>query len=92
LPTAAIKRAAVIVGSVSADDPATFEQTAQVAILHIAAIEDLPIPSGAVASFKHSPKTAFRFFLVHSLVAGTALRLFRPTWLTSTVAGLTCGS
>ena len=39
-----IGRRALIVGTASADDPSTFERTAQVAILHVTAIEDLPIP------------------------------------------------
>lgn len=38
-----IGRRALIIGTATADDPATFERTAQVAILHVTAIEDLPI-------------------------------------------------
>ena len=38
-----IGRRALIVGTASADDPATFEQTAQVSILHVTAIDDLPV-------------------------------------------------
>jgi hypothetical protein len=40
-----IGRRALIVGTASADDPATFEQTAQVSMLHVTAIEDLPAPA-----------------------------------------------
>ena len=40
-----IGRRSLTVGSASADDPATYEQTAQVAILHVTAIEDLPLPA-----------------------------------------------
>ena len=38
-----IGRRALIVGTAAPDDPATFEQTAEVAILHVTAIEDLPL-------------------------------------------------
>jgi hypothetical protein len=41
-----IGRRALVVGTASADDPATFELTSQVALLHVTAIEDLPIASG----------------------------------------------
>jgi hypothetical protein len=40
-----IGRRALIVGTSTADDPATFEQTAQVSMLHVTAIEDLPFPA-----------------------------------------------
>lgn len=38
-----VGRRALIVGTASVEDPATFELTAQLSILHVAAIEDLPI-------------------------------------------------
>jgi hypothetical protein len=38
-----IGRRSLTVGTATADDPATYEQTAQVSILHVTAIEDLPV-------------------------------------------------
>lgn len=40
-----VGRRALVVGSASNEDPSQFDRTTQVSILHVTALEDLPLPA-----------------------------------------------
>jgi hypothetical protein len=42
-----VGRRALVVGTASAENPAQFDLTTRVAIMHVTALEDLPVPQPA---------------------------------------------